>query len=880
MDSSLPIRYKDATLLPMIKKVKRLFTQFAPAHYNLSLNISEDKHRFSGSVTIFGERRGKPSERITLHQKGLQITSATIHKFDKKNDKQPVTVTRITSHKSYDEVRLHSEQAIYAGKYEIVLEFSGKITRNMDGIYPCFFNDDGTEKQLIATQFESHHAREAFPCIDEPEAKATFDLALTHASEETALSNTLVVNTSVKGSRTTTVFDTTPLMSTYLLAFVVGELSMKETTTKNGVSIRTFATKNQIEHTAFALEEASAYMDFYEEYYDIPFPLKKCDFVALPDFASGAMENWGLITFREQTLLVDPQTSLNTKQYVAIVVAHELTHQWFGNLVTMQWWTDLWLNEGFASWMEYLAVDKRHPEWHMWTQFAVSEQQIALKMDALEHTHPIEVEVRHPDEIRSIFDVISYQKGASVIHMLHDYLGPEGFRDGLRQYLKAFAYKNATTKDLWQTLESVSGKPVQSFMHDWTTNSGFPLVTIKEKNDHVQISQQIFVANPNSQARASKITWPIPLFSKQLESLTVAKPHNNIPYKHAVNSLLLINEGQTGFYRVDYGQSLQNALVTAVEQGELDDIDRMGILSDGFETTKAGYQTVADYLDLLQAYKHESTLPVWEIIASSISAIRAVLSRSDSDEQLRAKIKPFITVLIAGELARLGLQEIEDENHLDTLLRPIIVSMAASADHNETLQSLRTMFDKQLDSGYSINPDLRAVVYSTIARKGGKKEYDLFWKMYESTDSSDEKLSITAAMTSFEQPELHEKLLELLLSERVKFQDVPYWIAYSLSNRHSKVITWEWVKNNWPWIQKNMGTDLSFSRMPIYVARTIAERELQADYTAFFTENMSPVLQRSYLQGLEIIETNTAWRERDADKALDWFTQWTKKHLH
>lgn len=850
----------------------RLFAQFAPEHYDIEINISADKRSFTGTTIIKGQRKGRPSRRLTFHQKGLSVKAMSLIHIDKKGQRTEVPVTRVVLQKSFDEVRLHTNELLRGGTFEVTLHFSGPITKNMDGVYPCFFKDNGVEKELIATQFESHHAREAFPCIDEPEAKATFQLTLTHPENEIALSNTLPIKTATNNKTTTTQFDRTPVMSTYLLAFIIGELSMKEITSKSGVSIRTFATKNQIEHTAFALEEAAKYMDFYESYYDIPFPLKKCDFVALPDFASGAMENWGLITFREQTLLVDPDTSLGTKQFVALVIAHELTHQWFGNLVTMRWWTDLWLNEGFASWMEYLAVDSFHPEWHLWTQFAVNEQQLALKMDALEHTHPIEVEVKHPDEIRTIFDTISYQKGASAIHMLHDYLGNEGFKKGLRYYLKSHEYKNTDTVDLWQALEDVTKKPVKEFMHAWTSQSGFPLLTVEKKDDHLKITQTRFVANPASSSRKDPTLWPVPLLAPGLAHPTIHKKSTSVHHSHDRTIPIKLNRGQTGFYRVDYSHDIQTTQIESIRQGEMDVLDRMGLLSDGFEITKAGYQPISEYLDLIDSFRAEDSLPVWEILAGSFGSIRSVLSESDNDNNLRDLMKPFIQNYVHLQLSRLGFQERDNESHLDTLLRPLIVSLAALSDDEETLAEIALLYRKKIDHKAAINPDLRAIVYATAARLGGKKEFDELWSLYEQTQSSDEKLSIAAAMTSFVQPELHTAVLNLLKAEKVKFQDVPYWIAYSLANRHSKLETWKWLQKNWLWMKKNMGTDLSFSRFPVYVARTVAEDNLLDEYQTFFTAHMEPIIARAYAQGLEIIQTNVSWRKRDAQAAAMWFS--------
>jgi len=855
----------------MSKKVKRLFSQFSPEHYDLQIKISEDKLSFSGSVTVSGKRTGRPSERLTLHQKGLKLSNPKVIHTDKKGLESEIQITRTVKQKTYDEVRLHSGKTIYPGQYTISMDFSGKITNNMDGIYPCLFKEDGKQKKLIATQFESHHAREVFPCIDEPEAKATFQLDLTHAKDEIALSNTPLKTEKTSGKSKTSKFEITPVMSTYLLAFVVGEIEYKEAKSKNGVKIRTYATKDQVKHTNFALDIAVKCMDFYKDYYDIPFPLKKCDFIALPDFASGAMENWGLITFREQALLCDEKySSLSARQWVALVVAHELTHQWFGNLVTMRWWTDLWLNEGFASWMEYLAIDHIYPEWKLWTQFAVDEQQSALKADALEHTHPIEVEINHPDEIRSIFDTISYQKGASAIHMLQNYLGAEGFQNGLRHYLKTHSYKNTDTIDLWQALEDKTNKPVKEFMHSWTANSGFPILQIETKSYHLHIAQSRFVANPDSKARDDKTLWPAPLLSTGLAGTVANKPVTNVPFS-GKKAPIKINDGQTGLYRVNYSHEMQQKQLQALDEGKLSDIDRMGLLSDSFEVTKAGYQPVSEYLDLLMHFKNEDSLSVWEIIASSIGAIRNTLSVDDSDEKLRELLKPLVVNLVQPQLNRLGWDKKDNENHLDTLLRPVIVGMAAGSDDKPIVEKAHGEFEDTSAIKNSINPDLRSTVYATVARLGDKKIYDKLLDMYEKTTSAEEKLSLTGAMTNFKQPDIHKLILELIKSDTIRSQDTMYWLAYSLANRHSRALTWQWIQDNWSWIKENLGSDLSFSRMPLYAGRVFADDKSISSYSKFFEANMEPALKRTYNQGLEIAQTNAAWRKRDSKSALNWF---------
>jgi aminopeptidase N len=588
------------------------------------------------------------------------------------------------------------------------------------------------------------------------------------------------------------------------------------------------------------------------------------------------MENWGLITFREQTILCDTSnTSLGTKQYVALVVAHELTHQWFGNLVTMRWWTDLWLNEGFASWMEYLAIDELFPAWHVWTQFAVDEQQLALKIDSLEHTHPIEVTVKHPDEIRTIFDAVSYQKGASAIHMLQHYLGADGFRDGLRHYLKKHSYNNTHTVDLWQALEDITKKPVKEFMHAWTSQSGFPILQVKSVNDHLQIEQSRFVANPLSESRKDKALWPVPLLTHGLDRPIIDKKINRVPFT-GKEQVLKLNIGQTGFYRVNYSHEMQQDQLKAMDKGLFHSIDRMSLLSDSFEVTKAGYQPVTEYLDLLEHYSKEDSLSVWEIIASSVGGIRSVLSKSDLDNELRNLMKPFVRNLVQLQVDRLGWDETKDETHLDTLLRPIIIGMAVSSDNETELTKALELYEQKISGKNHINPDMRGIIYSTAARKGGQKEFDELLSLYKSTNSSDEKLAITAALTSFEQPELHSRVLELMVSDTVRLQDTSYFLAYSFMNRHARAATWDWLKNNWQWLKDNLGTDMSFSRMPIYAARTFSDQSLVDDYIAFFSDKMETTIERSFNQGLEMAQTATAWRLRDSDEALKWFQNKSK----
>ena len=436
--------------------VKRLINDFNPEHYELLLDLSQaDKRSFTGKVQIFGTVKNE--KEIFLHAKDLKIEEIVFL-----DDKKAIFS------KNGDEIKIGIDQFNFNQDDEISFEicFSGKITDAMHGLYPCYYKENGVKKELFATQFESHHAREVFPCIDEPEAKATFSLGIVSQKDIEVLSNTNPEKVEKFENSKITKFEKTPRMSTYLLAFVLGDLQRVSKKTKNGTEVSVLATKAQkYSLLEFPLDFAVRVLEFYEDFFDQKFPLPKCDHVALPDFSSGAMENWGLITYRETALLADEKSSISSKKYVALVIAHETSHQWFGNLVTMKWWDELWLNESFATMMEYFATDVLEPEWKIWEEFAVNEAILSLRRDAIDGVQSVHVPVHHPDEIGTIFDgAIVYAKGARLMNMLREYIGDEAFRKGLREYFERFKYKNTVGEDLWQCLSEASGKNVYESM--------------------------------------------------------------------------------------------------------------------------------------------------------------------------------------------------------------------------------------------------------------------------------------------------------------------------------------------------------------------------------------------------------------------------------
>ncbi|CAF2515714.1 unnamed protein product [Rotaria sp. Silwood2] len=447
---------------------QRLPKSIVPTHYDLTIQPNLDKFKFNGDVNIHLKVQ-EPTSSIVLYAAELEVDNAKVKSTSK--DEQE---GKIEYDKEGERITVNFDKKLETGDYELALKFVGEINNRMRGFYRNkYTTPDGSEVRYGAsTQFEPADCRRAFPCWDEPNFKATFDITLITPKNLRAISNMPIKSENEYADDKEwkiTKFDRTPIMSTYLVAYVVGEYDYVETKDSNGVSMRVYTSVGKKEHGQFALDTAAKVLPFYADYFDVKYPIAKADQIAISDFAMGAMENWGLITYRETALLIDPKfSSMDTRQRVAIVVAHELAHQWFGNLVTMDWWTDLWLNEGFATWIEYLAVDKCYPEFDIWTQFVADTFARFLIPDALKSSHPIEVPIGHPAEIDEIFDAISYSKGSSVIRMLHDYIGDDAFRKGLHNYLTEYTYKNTITENLWSHLAKASNKPVNEVMSSWT----------------------------------------------------------------------------------------------------------------------------------------------------------------------------------------------------------------------------------------------------------------------------------------------------------------------------------------------------------------------------------------------------------------------------
>lgn len=828
-------------------KVPRLLDTFTPNHYNLTLDLTRaEEKEFSGTVIISGD---STSESISLHSKGLTIQSATI-------DNQPADV----SFGEFDELRLFQPE-LKSGNHIVCINFSGTITDAMHGLYPCYFTHDGVKKQLFVTQFESHHAREVFPCVDEPAAKAEYDLTLVTRTGITVLGNMPVKYEEENGNSLTTTFEKTPRMSSYLLAFVIGELHKKSARTKSGVEVNIWATPAQNENTLdFALDIATRSIDFYDEYFGVKYPLPKSDHVALPDFSSGAMENWGLITYRESCLLADPElTPESSRRFIATVIAHELSHQWFGNLVTMQWWNDLWLNESFANMMEYVAIDALHPEWRMWEDFATNEVTAALRRDSLDGVQSVQADVNHPDEISTLFDpAIVYAKGGRLLVMIRKLIGERAFRAGLKSYFEKFAYKNTVGNDLWQELESASGQPIVNLMNAWISQPGLPVVSVSNSHNAAILSQERFFIGEH---QPSDALWPIPLFANQPLDVKILDQKETTV---SIEKPLQLNCGLSAHFVTKYDESTREYLLKNIT--ELPTLDKICILQDATILARAGFENSASLLPLALSLKTETNEKVFGMAAGALTELRKFV---DDNDTARDSLKK-----ISGEFARatfeeLGWDEKAGESDDDRERRTTALSLMIYSEDEEVLNEAKTRFDN--NKLEDLPTEIRALIISTNVRHFETPEMiENLFATYKNTPSNDLQNDIAIGLTSTKNPETAEKILANIKdSNIIRPQDASRWFVYLIRTRESRQIAWNWLKENWAWVEGTFGEDKSYDDFIRYAATALLTTDELNDFQQFFEPMMDiPALTRAIKLGITEISARVELIKRDKEAVI------------
>ena len=816
----------------------RFYEKFQPVHYDIYLDIDRAAKHFKGITTIKGNA---VDTKIALHQKFLNVASVQA-------DGQDVPFSFSDRQEAIQLELPHS------GDVELKVVYDAKLTDTMMGIYPSYYTVAGQKKQLIGTQFETTAARQAFPGIDEPEAKATFSLAIKYDEQpgETIIAN--MPEDHVENG--VHYFQETVKMSTYLVAFAFGELQSKFAKTKSGVEIGVFSTKaHQPKELDFSLDIAKRAIEFYEDFYQTPYPLPQSYQLALPDFSAGAMENWGLVTYREAYMLLDPDnTTLNQKRLIATVITHELAHQWFGDLVTMKWWDDLWLNESFANMMEYVAVDALEPEWNVWEMFQTSEVPMALQRDATDGVQSVHVAVDDPAEIDTLFDgAIVYAKGARMLVMVRALLGDDAMRRGLKNYFAAHQYGNATGADLWQALGEASGMNVGQIMESWLEHPGYPVVEVKVEDGKLMLSQQqFFIGDGEEKSRL----WQIPLnanynqapaiFSEQslvLGDYTQLRKQNGRPFR--------VNVGDNSHVIVKYDETLLNDILDHLD--ELGAIDQLQLLQDLRLLAEGRQISYAQIVPLLSRFKDSRSGIVNEMLYHVANSLKNFVQPAAKTER---QLQQLFDQLSVKQVQRLGWLSQKGESNDDQLTRPIVLSAALYAQNSDAIKQAQALFDQYQDHLADLPADVRGLVLANkVKNYGGQELFDTLLADYQKTADAGFKQDICAALTKTQDDQLIAQLIDRFEdADTIKPQDLRAWFRGVLANDHGQQAAWDWIQQEWSWLEKTVGGDMEFPTYITVISRIFKTSQRLAEFKRFFTpKENDPMLKREIQMDEKVI---------------------------
>lgn len=828
----------------------RFYEKFQPVHYDIYLDIDRAAKHFKGITTIKGNA---VDTKIALHQKFLNVASVQA-------DGQDVPFS-FSDHQEAIQLELP-----HSGDVELKVVYDAKLTDTMMGIYPSYYTVAGQKKQLIGTQFETTAARQAFPGIDEPEAKATFSLAIKYDEQpgETIIAN--MPEDHVENG--VHYFQETVKMSTYLVAFAFGELQSKFAKTKSGVEIGVFSTKaHQPKELDFSLDIAKRAIEFYEDFYQTPYPLPQSYQLALPDFSAGAMENWGLVTYREAYMLLDPDnTTLNQKRLIATVITHELAHQWFGDLVTMKWWDDLWLNESFANMMEYVAVDALEPEWNVWEMFQTSEVPMALQRDATDGVQSVHVAVDDPAEIDTLFDgAIVYAKGARMLVMVRALLGDDAMRKGLKNYFAAHQYGNATGADLWQALGEASGMNVGQIMESWLEHPGYSVVEVKVEDGKLMLSQQqFFIGDGEEKGRL----WQIPLnanynqapaiFSEQslvLGDYTQLRKQNGRPFR--------VNVGDNSHVIVKYDETLLNDILDHLD--ELGAIDQLQLLQDLRLLAEGRQISYAQIVPLLSRFKDSCSGIVNEMLYHVANSLKNFVQPAAKTER---QLQQLFDQLSVKQVQRLGWLSQKGESNDDQLTRPIVLSAALYAQNSDAIKQAQALFDQYQDHLADLPADVRGLVLANkVKNYGGQELFDTLLADYQKTADAGFKQDICAALTKTQDDQLIAQLIDRFKdADTIKPQDLRAWFRGVLANDHGQQAAWDWIQQEWSWLEKTVGGDMEFPTYITVISRIFKTAQRLAEFKRFFTpKENDPMLKREIQMDEKVIASRVELIESEQD---------------
>ncbi|XP_046980763.1 aminopeptidase N-like [Schistocerca americana] len=863
---------------------------------------------FHGSVVVLMECM-EDADNVTLHSEELLIDESSVRLTQlsavENGTGTELPVERLSFDPDRQFVVFHvggGQRLRRDSRYQLGLNYTGKLGDALHGFYRSSYKEGNVTKWIATTQFQPTDARRAFPCFDEPALKATFSIRLARPANATSISNMPRVGqpTSVAelAGHEWDRFETSVPMSTYLVAFVVSELG-READAQSRFAV--WARPDALRQARYSLQLGPKLLSFYESYFDISYPLPKVDMVALPDFAAGAMENWGLITYRETAMLYEPGVSTNSnKQSVATVVAHELAHQWFGNLVTPSWWSDLWLNEGFASYIEYLGVDAVEPTWRVLEQMVTADLQNVMSLDALESSHQISIEVGHPDEINEIFDRISYGKGASIIRMMDHFLGTEVFRKGLTRYLNKWKYQSSTQNDLWAALTEQAHESgslprdmtVRQVMDTWTLQTGFPVVTVTR--DYVTggatLTQERFLVNSTGASGNGSLWWvPITYTDAERRDFGATRPRTWMraqPTLHldslgaANDSWVVFNVEETGFYRVNYDETNWRLVLAALSDAgsveTLSAVSRAQLLDDALSLARAGRLPYATALDLTTYLRHETDYLPWKAAFNAFSYLDGALIRSADYDVFRSYILKLITKLYEHT----GFTDNPTDPQLTVYKRVNVLGWACNLGHQDCVRNALLLFQNwratpDPDTNNPISGNLKNVVYCTAIRTGGVEEWEFAWERYQSTNVGSERDILLGAMGCSREPWLLNRYLEKAVTEGsgIRRQDSARVFSAVSSNTVGQPLAYSFLRNHWNRIREYLGSSLfTLSSIVRSTTRKINTQFELDDLLKFGAEHRHELgsATRTLEQAIEQARINVQWAQTRRDEVVAW----------
>jgi puromycin-sensitive aminopeptidase len=828
-----------------------------PRRYSLSLTPDLATATFAGAVDVDVDVAAATDE-VVLNAIELEIDEAWVTAGGRRH---PATVTL---DEETERATLALGERLPAGDAVVSLRFRGHLNDKLRGFYrSTFTDDDGNERVIATTQFEATDARRAFPCWDEPDFKARFAITLHIDDDLHAVSNAAVVSDELHDGRRRVQFAETMTMSTYLVAFIVGPLEATDAVEVAGTPLRLLCPPGKLHLTDFGVEVASFSLAYLADYFDIPYPGDSMDLVAIPDFAFGAMENLGCVTFRETLLLADPEQATQSElQNVVDVIAHELAHMWFGDLVTMKWWNGIWLNEAFATFMELKVTDAFRPEWERWVSFGLARS-TAFDTDALRTTRPIEYPVVSPADAEGMFDVLTYEKGAAVVRMLEQYLGEDEFRSGIRKYMANHQYGNTETTDLWDAIEEATGAPVRRIMDSWIFQGGFPIVSVEARDGGrvLHLSQERF---QYLRDETDTTRWAIPLqlryalASGEVVSTRALLDGDDLEL-HLPEPVVWVvaNADGHGFYRVRTSADLREALVADAQQ-VLSEIERYGLVDDTWASVLAGTTTTDEFLTLADGFGAETDVSVWRRLLAGLDQIERLL-----EGEPRAALQARIRALVGPALERLGWDERPDDSDRDRELRGALVGALANVGADEAARvRVAELFARYCADPTSVEANVAAAVVRATAATAGPAEIDTIVAKFQDGNTPQEELRFLYALAEVRDPGQMARVLELAMTPAVRTQNAPFLVGSCIANRDNGPLAWQLVHERWDEMNERFPSN-SIVRM-LSGIRSVTDPALAADIEAFTAEHPVPQAKQTLLQHLERMRVSVGLRARTA----------------